>query len=53
MISASAERTAQYQESQRLAGLLAQSEGSRLAVLEQYRRVARIGPVLFGLSPKK
>lgn len=48
-----AERTAQYKESQRLASLLEQSEGSRLAVLEQYRRVTRIGPVLLGLSPKK
>ncbi len=48
-----AERTAQYQESQRLAGLLEQSEGRRLAVVEQYRRVTRIGPILLGLASKK
>jgi FkbM family methyltransferase len=52
-------RAAEHTENQRLdserrrfAELLKQSEESRLATLEQYRRVTRIGPILVGLAPK-
>ena len=48
-----AERMHQYQESQRLAGLLGESESQRLEILQQYRRVARVGPFLLGLSSRK
>ena len=48
-----AERTAQFEESQRLVNLLEKSETKRQAVLDRYRRVARVGPLLIGLTSSK